>query len=161
VKTHLSKKEIRLLEPADLEEAMALVWEVFAEFQAPEFTQEGIEEFWRFIDGEYMNMMLGEGIMTFWGAFEDDLMVGVCAVRDNNHIALLFVDGEYHRRGIGSTLLKKAVADCKYLDPDLNRVTVNSSPFAVPFYEAMGFKALSGMVEEDGMKFMPMAVEGI
>ena len=125
---------------------MALVWEVFAEFQAPEFTQEGIEEFWRFIDGEYMNMMLGEGIMTFWGAFEDDLMVGVCAVRDNNHIALLFVDGEYHRRGIGSTLLKKAVADCKYLDPDLNRVTVNSSPYAVPFYEAMGFKALSGML---------------
>ena len=47
-----TKKEIRKLEPEALEEALALVWEVFAEFEAPEYTQEGIEEFWRFIDLE-------------------------------------------------------------------------------------------------------------
>ena len=35
---------------------------------------------------------LGFG-MTFWGAFEDDYLVGVCAFRGLTHISLLFVDG--------------------------------------------------------------------
>ena len=88
-----TRKEIRQLAPAELEEALALVWEVFAEFEAPEYSQEGIEEFWRFIDAEYMIMQVGEGAMTFWGAFEDDYLVGVCAFRGLTHISLLFVDG--------------------------------------------------------------------
>ena len=60
-----TKKEIRKLEPEALEEALALVWEVFAEFEAPDYSQEGIEEFWRFIDLEYMIMQQGEGNLTF------------------------------------------------------------------------------------------------
>ena len=154
-----TKKEIRKLEPEALEEALALVWEVFAEFEAPEYTQEGIEEFWRFIDLEYMLMQVGEGNMTFWGAFEDDYLVGVIAFRGLTHISLLFVDGEYHRRGIGTALLKTAVSDNKKLDPEFNTITVNSSPYAVPFYTALGFKPTDEMLEEDGIKFMPMKIE--
>ena len=154
-----TKKEIRKLEPEALEEALALVWEVFAEFEAPDYSQEGIEEFWRFIDLEYMIMQQGEGNLTFWGAFEDDYLVGVMAMRGLNHISLLFVDGEYHRRGIGTALVKKAVSDGKLLDPDFNTITVNSSPYAVPFYTALGFKPTDEMIEEDGMKFMPMKIE--
>ncbi|MBE6993693.1 MAG: GNAT family N-acetyltransferase [Ruminococcaceae bacterium] len=156
----MSKKEIRQIQGAELEEALALVWEVFAEFQAPDFTDEGIEEFWRFIDLEYMTMQVGEGAMTFWGAYEDDYLVGVCAFRGLDHIALLFVDAEYQRRGIGTALVKKAVSDCKKLDPALHRVTVNSSEYGLPFYAALGFEATAGLTEEDGMTFIPMEIEG-
>ncbi|MEA4921549.1 MAG: GNAT family N-acetyltransferase, partial [Clostridiaceae bacterium] len=87
----MSKKEIRKLRVDELEGALALVWEVFSEFEAPGYSDEGIEEFWRFIDLEYMMMKVGEGRITFWGAFEDDYLVGVCAFRGLDHISLLFV----------------------------------------------------------------------
>jgi GNAT superfamily N-acetyltransferase len=156
----MSKKEIRQIQGAELEEALALVWEVFAEFQAPDFSDEGIEEFWRFIDLEYMTMQVGEGRMTFWGAYEDDYLVGVCAFRGLDHISLLFVDPEYHRRGIGTALVKKAVQDCKALDPHLHRITVHSSQYALPFYTALGFEATAGLVEEDGFVYIPMEIVG-
>lgn len=155
----MSKKEIRKLRVDELEEALALVWEVFAEFEAPGYSDEGVEEFWKFIDLEYMTMKVGEGRMFFWGAFEDDYLVGVCAFRGLDHISLMFVDPQYHRRGIATALVKKAVADCKELDPELDHVTVNSSPYAVPFYEALGFEKISEIREENGIKFVPMKIK--
>lgn len=155
----MSEKIIRQLQGPELEEALALVWEVFAEFEAPTFTDEGIEEFWSFIDLEYMTMQVGEGAMTFWGAFEDDYLVGVCAFRGLDHIALLFVDPEYHRRGIATSLVKKAVSDCKKLDPSIDRVTVNSSEYAQPFYEAMGFEATGPLTVDSGIRYIPMMIK--
>lgn len=153
------RDEVRQLHGHELEEALALVWEVFAEFQAPDFSDEGIEEFWRFIDHEYMAMQVGEGNMTFWGAFTDDYLVGVCAFRGLDHIALLFVDSEYHRAGVGTALVKKAVSDCKRLDPSISSVTVNSSLYAVPFYEAMGFEKTGDVTEDNGIVFVPMKID--
>jgi len=155
----MSEKIIRQLQGPDLEEALALVWEVFAEFQAPGYTDEGIEEFWSFIDLEYMTMQVGEGAMTFWGAFEDDYLVGVCAFRGLNHISLLFVDPEYHRRGIATALVKKAASDCKKLDPFMDEITVNSSEYAVPFYKALGFEATGELTVDSGIRFVPMKIK--
>ena len=155
----MAKKEIRQLQGQDLEEALALVWEVFAEFEAPTFTDEGIEEFWRFIDLEYMTMQVGEGAMTFWGAFEDDYLIGVCAFRGLDHIALLFVDGEYQRRGVGTMLVKKAVQDCKLLDPSIDAITVNSSEYGQPFYAALGFRPTGGLIDDNGIRYIPMRIE--
>ena len=155
----MAKKEIRQLQGQDLEEALALVWEVFAEFEAPTFTDEGIEEFWRFIDLEYMTMQVGEGAMTFWGAFEDDCLIGVCAFRGLDHISLLFVDGEYQRRGVGTMLVKKAVQDCKALDPSISAITVNSSEYGQPFYAALGFEPTGGLTVDNGIRFIPMRIE--
>lgn len=157
----MTEKTIKQLTPPELEQALALVWEVFAEFEAPMYDDEGVEEFWRFIDLEYMGMQVGEGNMTFWGAFEDDYLVGVCAFRGLNHISLLFVDGEYHRRGIGTALIKKAVADCKRIDESIDTLTVNSSPYALPFYTALGFKPTAPEMTENGMTFTPMKITSV
>lgn len=155
----MSKKEIRQLQGFELEEALALVWEVFSQFEAPGYSDEGIEEFWRFIDLEYMVMRTGEGSMTFWGAFEDDYLVGVCAFRGFNHISLLFVDPEYHRRGIATALVKKAVSDCKRIDESVDSITVNSSEYALPFYTAIGFEKTGELTEDNGIKYIPMKIE--
>ncbi|MEA4921471.1 MAG: GNAT family N-acetyltransferase, partial [Clostridiaceae bacterium] len=72
---------------------------------------------------------------------------------------LLFVDHQYHRRGIATALVKKAVADCKELDDNLDHITVNSSPYAVPFYVALGFEQLSEVCEQNGIKFVPMKIK--
>lgn len=41
---------IRELIENQLHEALALVWNIFTEFEAPEYSQEGIDEFRNFID---------------------------------------------------------------------------------------------------------------
>ena len=41
--------EMRTLKEAELPEAMKLVWEVFLEFAAPEYSRQGIEEFRSFL----------------------------------------------------------------------------------------------------------------
>ena len=39
--------EIRLLDEKETEEAFSLIWEVFLEFVAPDYTQEGIDNFYQ------------------------------------------------------------------------------------------------------------------
>ena len=151
---------IRLLAGCEMEEALALVWEGFSDFQAEGCSEDAIDEFWRAIDQEYMIQQYGDGTIRFWGAFEDDFMVGVCAIREMRQVELLYVDAQYHRLGIGSSLLKKAVMDTKEIALDMNQLRVNASPYSVPFFQAMGFEAIGEMQEMDGLKFLPMTVQG-
>lgn len=152
---------IRLLSGCEMEEALALVWEGFSDFQAEGCSEETIDEFWRSIDQEYMIQQYGDGTIRFWGAFEDDFMVGVCAIREMRQVELLYVDAQYHRLGIGSSLLKKAVMDTKEIALDMNQLRVNASPYSVPFFKAMGFEAAGEMQEMDGLRFLPMTVQGL
>lgn len=57
--------EIRKIAKEGLPEAMELVWAVFQEFEAPEYSQEGIDEFKRTIDRQSENMTL-----EMYGAYE-------------------------------------------------------------------------------------------
>lgn len=152
---------IRLLAGCEMEEALALVWEGFSDFQAEDCSEEAIDEFWRSIDQEYMIQQYGDGTIRFWGAFEDDFMVGVCAIREMRQVELLYVDAGYHRLGIGSSLLKKAVMDTKEIALDMSQLHVNASPYSVPFFQAMGFEPAGEMQEMDGLKFLPMTVQGL
>ena len=90
---------IREIRKKEMDEALKLVWEVFLEFEAPDYTEEGIEEFRKTVfDPEWIKDR------DFYGAFIDNKIVGVIATKDLSHIALLFVDGNYHRKGIGKSL---------------------------------------------------------
>ena len=48
--------EIRRLKPWEVEAAMALAWEVFLQFEAPEYSDEGVETFRRDIveNGDFL-----------------------------------------------------------------------------------------------------------
>ncbi|MDR3085722.1 MAG: GNAT family N-acetyltransferase, partial [Christensenellaceae bacterium] len=92
--------EIRGLEEADLPEALRLVWQTFLEFEAPEYSAEGVREFERFIELKAMRAKLQRGEMLFWGCFEAREVVGLLAARAPCHISLLFVKKSHHRRGI-------------------------------------------------------------
>ncbi len=143
-----------------LEEALALVWEVFSECEAEKLSQEALDEFWARIDYEYMLQRAGDGEIRFWGAFDDDYLVGVCAMRDLSHIELLYVDPAYHRQGIATNLLKHAFIDCKELDESLHRVTVNATEFSRAFFLKQGFAATAAQRTVDGLLQIPMALEG-
>lgn len=62
--------------------ALDLALEVFMEYEAPVYSQEGIDEFKSFIYANRVNSKL-----SFYGAYEVAELVGMIAIRDYQHIS--------------------------------------------------------------------------
>lgn len=149
--------EIRALRAEELPEALALVWAVFEQFDAPEFGPEGIGIFRDFIRLDSMEKLVDSRVLTFTGAFADGKIVGVLAMRGPAHISLLFVDPGFHRLGIGRALFFAAI---KETPREKHRIiTVNSSPYGVPFYKRIGFVPSEAEKVVNGMRITPMQLE--
>lgn len=146
---------IRPLDAEEMPAASALVWQVFAEFEAPQYTPEGIGTFHRFIAPETMAAQLRNGTMQLWGAFRDGHLAGVAALTRRNHICLLFVEKPFHRQGIARSLFCVLRNFCG-TGPETGRITVNSSPYAVEAYRRLGFRTTDRELTVDGIRFTPM-----
>ena len=81
----------------------------------------------------------------------DSAICGVIALRDESHVYHLFVRSDAHRQGIARALWEHA-RDLS----DATAFTVNSSPFAVPVYERLGFTAAEAPQAKGGLVFVPM-----
>ena len=84
---------------------------------------------------------------------ENEVIIGVGAVKNPSHLYHLFIRESYQGQGIARKLWHSLV-------PKLtgNPITVNSTVYAVPVYEKFGFKASGPRVEQDGIAFVPMAL---
>lgn len=149
--------DIRLLDKGDIEEAMKLVKEVFCEFEAPEYSQQGIDEFLKFIEPNAIAAMMDSGELALWGSFDGTLLTGVAAAKNLNHISLLFVRSDYHRRGMARALFNEAKAACAA--SGAKSITVNSSPYAVEAYRRLGFTQTREEQTIKGIRFTPMICE--
>lgn len=141
---------IRKIEKTAFDEALSLAWRVFQEYEAPDYTQQGIDEFYKSIhDENYLSKL------SMYGAFVNEKLVGIIATRNmGTHIALFFVDGNYHRQGIGKKLFQNVLENSA-----VSRITVNSSPFAVPIYRKLGFLDTDKEQTVNGLRFTPMTYE--
>ncbi len=146
---------ISMLERTKLGEALALVWKVFLEFEAPDYSDEGIREFKQFIDHDSINQMLSEDRYQMWTAADADQIVGVLAVRPTCHISLLFVERQYQRKGIARAMLDKMI---KYYKDNSTcvEITVNSSPYATEAYHRLDFTDIDTEQCVKGIRFTPM-----
>jgi GNAT superfamily N-acetyltransferase len=139
-------------------EAAAFVRRVFDEFVAWEFSEQGRHSFYRFITPpEFQRRMVGESFAIL--ALDGETIAGMIEMRHQDHIALLFVERAYQGQGIARELFRQALKKTRTLKPDLQRVTVNSSPFAVTIYEKLGFTAIDSEQERDGIRFTPMQLD--
>ncbi len=137
---------VRALRPEEVGAALDLVWAVFQEFEAPDYTPEGVEEFYKSIhDESYLSQL------AWYGALAGEALVGVIATRSaGTHIALFFVDGSHHRQGIGRRLFQAARGAAPH------KMTVHSSPYAVPVYHKLGFRDTAPEQTVHGLRFTPM-----
>ena len=139
--------EIRELFEHEMPDALTLVWNVFLEFEAPDYGTIGATTFKNCIDDKAFIERL-----TFYGAFENKELVGVIATRnEGNHIGMLFVKKDQHKKGIGRKLFEYILPK----SPD-EKITVNSSPYAVNIYKKLGFEATATEQVTDGIRFTPM-----
>lgn len=147
----INKNDSRLISTLDL------VWNVFREFEAPEYSEEGINEFKKFISLTSIKEQLDCGDFHLWICLHKEKVVGVIASRALAHISLLFVDKEYHRKGIGKALYKTFLGFC--LEQGCGGITVNSSPYAVEIYHKLGFSNTDIEQTVNGIRFTPMKME--
>lgn len=141
---------VRALEESETDAALRLVWNVFVEFEAPDYGREGVDEFQKCLNDA--GFLAG---IRYYGAFCEENLIGVLGVREQEaHVCFLFVDGAYHRRGVGTALFQRLRQD----RPE-SKITVNSSPYGLPFYQALGFTAAGGEQTVNGIRFTPMFYE--
>lgn len=141
--------EIKIIGFNDKTKALELVLKTFMKYEAPDYSEEGIETFQNSVisNNDYLNNIL------MYGAYEGDTLQGVIATRNQgNHIALFFVDGKCHRQGIGKRLFHTAVENSSS-----NIITVNSSPYAIEIYHHLGFVDAAPEQTTDGMRYTPMS----
>lgn len=151
----MSSYPIRLMELNELQSALQLVQDVFMEFEAPDYTKQGVKAFIEFCEYNAIKHMIDDGILSFWVCLDDGKIVGVIAVKNICHICMLFVDKDYHRRGIGKRLFRTVLADARK-NGNVKEITVNSSPYAVAFYHKLGFTDIRSEQTLDGIRFTPM-----
>ena len=137
--------DIRMLNQAQRPQAVTLVWDVFMEFEAPEYSSEGVEEFRRFLDSE-----LERNRLCWWGAFDNEGLAGVLAMR-GTHICLFFVRKNVQRQGVGKALFQHMAASVP-----ATVYTVNSSPYAVAVYSRLGFVPAEEEQVTNGIRYTPM-----
>ena len=139
--------KIKQLSRKQLVDALPLVWNVFLEFEAVDYPEAGKTAFRDAIHSEeYLDML------TAYGAYEGKELLGMIATRNEGaHLALFFVEGNHHRKGIGRKLFDAVLAE--NTSPT---ITVYSSLYAVPVYQKLGFVITGERQEDGGIQFVPM-----
>lgn len=141
---------IREMNKNEIDVVRKLVLDTFIEFEAPDYSEEGIQSFKDFIfdDEKFLNLKIN--VIEI-----DDKIVSMIAIRNRTHIALLFTNRDFHKKG----LARKLFNDFKSSLKDGDKITVNSSPYAVEVYKKLGFEIVEPEQTVDGIRFTKMMME--
>lgn len=132
-----------------------MIREVYDEFVAEDYTDQGNQVFYDFIQPEkILDRFKNSNLILL--AFNNQEIAACLEVRDKNHICLFFVRKKYQGQGIGrrlfNTMLSKIKAETRFLE-------VNSSLYAVKIYEALGFIKIGEIQQKNGIRFLPMQLK--
>ena len=134
---------------------LKLVRDVHEEFEAYQYSAEGVREFQNFLEYSCIKRLLDNSEMKIWGCFHNGNIIGTIATKRSNHISLLFVDKRYHRQGVARALYQKII-EYYSRDENCSEITVNSSLYAVEVYKRLGFAATDTEQQKNGIRFVPM-----
>ena len=139
--------EIKQLLNNEKDEALLFAKKVYIESKDESYSEQGIETFCNFVNNKKITKSF-----KVYGAFEDNVLKGIIATdRRKRHISLFFVDKVSQGKGIGKKLMSTVIDD-----NENSFITVNSSRYAIPIYEKIGFIKTEEEKEQDGLKFTPM-----
>lgn len=149
---------VRRLTPQECKPMLALVWETYLQFEAPDYAPQGVEIFRReIVEGARFRQDCITGKNRMWGAFYGDLLVGTMVMRGEGHICLAFTHRDYHRRGVATAIFRRLEQEVRQENPALRQITLNAAPYGLPFYRHLGFAATAQEQCRDGVRFTPMA----
>ena len=144
---------IRRLRPGEEGEVCRLVERGFGRFVAPEYPQEGIEEFLSYAHPAAMAERCAAGQVVLV-AEEAGRIVGTLELRGFAHIAMLFA--ETPGRGVGRALFEAALRMCRGSSEATGQIRAHASRYAVPIYRKLGFEPEGPERTENGISYVPV-----
>lgn len=143
--------EIRWAKREEWKPAMLMIWKTFMKFEGNDYTEEGIRNFYDFISDDGLYQMFLQGKYQLLVAVSGERIIGAGSLRNGNYLSLLFVDEDYHRRGVGRALMTRL---CEYLKNEMGagRMVLRAAPYAVDFYHRLGFRSVRGEEEISGIR---------
>ncbi len=148
----------RRMKPDEASQVSTFISDVFHQFVAPGYAQEGIESFMQYIQPEALQSQLRENYFALI-AESDEEIIGVIGIRDFSHVALFFVADRFQRKGVGKALFRQSVEICRQHENHLAQITVNASPNAVGAYAKLGFKPTDRERCVNGIRSVPMVCD--
>ena len=94
--------ETRRLNEEEYQAALQLALDVFMQFEAPIYPEEGIQDFTHFIKEVAPGMAI-----DYYGAFDHGVLVGMMAMREPRHLTLVFIRDNYQRMVIGTSAMMR------------------------------------------------------
>ncbi|MCL2857317.1 MAG: GNAT family N-acetyltransferase [Oscillospiraceae bacterium] len=142
----------------DLTRAIDLVNDVFAEFIAVDYSEQGKSTFESYLNEKLDKVAssLKSEHKKMWAYYQEDEILGVIATQGISHISLMFVDKRHHGTGIARQMFNFVLEELAK-NKNVTQITVNSSPYATKIYENLGFVKTSEQQEKDGIIYLPMA----
>lgn len=138
---------IRKLDKKEYKQAASLAMDIYMECGQEDFDEIGQETFRSFVSSE---QLMDE--LTMYGAFMNEDLIGIMGTKQaGKHISLFFIRKEYHRQEIGRLLFDYAFNDCP-----VEEMSVNSSTYAVEFYQSLGFEKTDDKQVTNGITYTPM-----
>ena len=147
--------QIRLVAKDDIKEVSNLIFESALFLKDIDFYDNGWNDFINSTNEEGLLKQYLDKDNIYYCAVLDSVIVGVICLRKLFRINQLFISSKYQGKKIGTKLVKQVLKD-----RNNNEVMkVNSSSYAVKFYESCGFRVIGDHVSSNGFKFYPMEME--
>ena len=149
---------ISIARPNQSEAISALVQASFLEFVAPDWDPNARETFLKESSPQDLEAGIANG--EFAAAAQlDDQLVGFVLLPSPEILGMLFVHPNHVGHGIGGALWQAAKQHLNIRHPALEAIELNSSPYAVPAYSALGFRAISEPFWKSGCLATRMAYQ--
>ncbi len=152
--------EYRTLNQEEVLPALHLVWDVFAQDVAPDYTPEGVSDFQDFIRYENICQLLNDQQLFLFGAVEKKEVFGVLAIRPDGMIRLFYVRKDRQGQGIGKQLFQLAYNFCVE-ELKVPKICVHAAPGAVQKYQRLGMLQTGDRQMENGKAFVPMEMAAV
>ena len=130
---------IRLAQPADARAIGVLSRRVVRRWVVPDQPRKAGRELLSRLAARSLRQKMLEG-QRFHLAYVGNVLAGVAAMRDDNHLIHFYVSTRYQGRGIARRLWQRAMQDA-VRRAGTRRFTLNATRCAVPVYQRFGFRA--------------------
>ena len=145
--------EVREIEDKDVETVSAICMASFSKSVAGTLSEEGASTFSKIAASDaFLNRMREDNLILV--AESDEKIKGVIELKEGRHVAMLFIEPEHQKKGIGRKLLSSVLSHARE-----STVTVSASLSSVPAYREFGFKCKGDIGESAGLIYQPMEIE--
>lgn len=126
-------------------------------------TQDCHRYFDEYMDADRLTDEERTGVLVVFGAFDSNVLCGVCGMTNEGHITMLYMHPQYLRRGIGKKLLERVRIYAR-MQLKLMQVSVNAMPvYTADYFRCVGFKSAyqGDFCNGQGDMYVPMTAKSI